>query len=249
MTRLATIPAADWYETVPFADAITLVHEPWIPDFFRCNMWLVRGRDRDLLVDAGLGWVPLRDHVPELNGRPVTLLMSHTHFDHIGSAHQFGERLVHPAEAGIAADPTNEATLFRKYADGSADERMFMALPPGWDASAYRIRPAPATGLVNDGDRIDLGDRTFTVVHTPGHSPGHVSLFEEKTGTLIAQDVVYDGELVDDCYHSDIGIYIRTMKRLREMEPRIVHGGHGPSFGRTRFRQLIDAYIAAKEAS
>lgn len=238
-----------WYETVPFADGITLVHEPWIPDFFRCNMWLVRGRDRDLLVDAGLGHVPLRRHVPALNGRPVTLLMSHTHFDHIGSAHEFDERLVHAAEAGIAANPTNPATLFAKYADGARDEQMFMALPAGWDARRYRIEPAPATGLVADGDRIDLGDRVLTVIHTPGHSPGHVSLFEERTGTLIAQDVVYDGDLVDDCYHSDIGIYIRTMKSLRDLAPRIVHGGHGPSFGPTRFRQLIDAYIARKDAS
>lgn len=119
---------------------------------------------------------------------------------------------------------------------------------PGWDARAYRIPPAPATGLIGESDRIELGDRTFTVLHTPGHSPGHLSFFEEKTGTLIAQDVVYDGELVDDCYHSDIGVYIQTMRRLRELDPAIVHGGHGPSFGRVRFRQLIDAYLRDKGA-
>jgi glyoxylase-like metal-dependent hydrolase (beta-lactamase superfamily II) len=248
MTGTAGIPAAHWYETIRFADAITLVHEPWMPDFFRCNMWLARGRDRDLLVDAGLGAFPLRAAVPALNGRPVTLLMSHTHFDHIGSAHEFDDRLVHAAEADIAADPTNRATLFEKYASGDADGRMFITPPAGWDARAYRIPPAPATGFVADGDRLDLGDRVFTVLHTPGHSPGHVSLFEERTGTLIAQDVVYDGVLVDDCYHSDIEVYIRTMRRLRELEPAIVHGGHGPSFGPTRFRQLIDAYLAAKGA-
>jgi glyoxylase-like metal-dependent hydrolase (beta-lactamase superfamily II) len=240
------IPVAEWYETVPFADGITLVHEPWMPDFFRCNMWLVRGRDRDLLVDAGLGAVPLRDHVPALNGRPVTLLMSHTHFDHIGSAYQFEDRIVHAAEAEIAANPTNLATLFEKYAGGHRDRDMFIAPPENWDASAYRIEPAPATGLIADGDRIDLGGRVFTVLHTPGHSPGHVALFEERTGTLIAQDAVYDGRLVDDCYHSDIPVYIQTMRRLRTLDPTIVHGGHGPSFGRVRFRQLIDGYLAEK---
>lgn len=243
-----SVSAAGWYETIPFADGITLVHEPWMPDFFRCNMWLVRGRDRDLLVDAGLGAFPLRANVPALAGRPVTLLMSHTHFDHIGSAHEFDERLVHPEEAAIAADPTNAATLFEKYAGGDRDRDMFIVPPEGWDAGAYRIPPAPATGLVREGDRIDLGDRVLTVLHTPGHSPGHVSLYEEKTGTLIAQDVVYDGQLVDDCYHSDIAVYIETMRRLRTLDPVIVHGGHGPSFGRVRFRQLIDAYLAGKGA-
>lgn len=245
---LATVAWTDWYETFPFADAITLVHEPWMPPFFRCNMWLVRGRDRDLLIDAGLGAVPLRQHVPALNGRPLTLALSHTHFDHIGSAHEFDERLVHKAEASILANPENSATLFAKYTTGAADERMFLALPESWDAQAYRIVPAPATGLIGEGDRIDLGDRVFAVLHTPGHSPGHLSFFEETTGTLFAQDVVYDGELVDNCYHSDIGVYIQTMRRLRELDPAIVHGGHGPSFGRVRFHQLIDAYLREKGA-
>lgn len=243
---MKTIAAVDWYETVPFADRITLVHEPWIPPFFRCNMWLIEGRDRTLLVDAGLGAVPLRPNVALLGGPPVLFLASHTHFDHIGAAHEFEERLVHPAEAPILADPRNEATLFDHYAAGNRDAEMFDALPPGWDARAYRIPPAPPTGLVNDGDRLDLGDRVFTVLHTPGHSPGHVSLFEEATGTLIAQDVVYDGALVDDCEGADLEVYIATMRRLRDLEPRIVHGGHFASFGLTRYRQLIDAFLASK---
>jgi glyoxylase-like metal-dependent hydrolase (beta-lactamase superfamily II) len=242
--QIPVAKAAEWYETIPFADGITLVHEPWIKEFFRCNMWLVTGSDRDLLVDAGLGAVPLRASVPALNGRPLTLVMSHTHYDHIGSAHEFDDRLAHAAEAGIAADPSPWATLFEKYASGSSDGSMFMALPPGWSARDYAIAPAPATGLLADGEKIDLGDRVLTVLHTPGHSPGHLSLFEERTGTLIAQDVVYDGSpLVTDCYHSDIDVYVETMRMLRGLDPVIVHGGHGPSFGRTRFRQLIDDFL------
>ena len=81
MQEMQSVAAGDWYETIPFADVVTLIHEPWMPPFFRGHMWLVRGRDRDLLIDAGLGHVPLRDHVPALRGRPVTLLISHTHWD------------------------------------------------------------------------------------------------------------------------------------------------------------------------
>jgi len=121
---------------------------------------------------------------------------------------------------------------------------MFYAAPEGWSAAAYRLTPAPATGLVAEGDIIDLGDRQWRVLHTPGHSPGHVSLLEERTGILIAQDVVYDGPLVTNCYHSDLAVYRQTMRRLREIEPSIVHGGHFPSFGKVRYRQLIDAFLA-----
>lgn len=244
-----TVAADDWYEAVPFADGVTLIHEPWMPPFFRGHMWLVRGRDRDLLVDAGLGHVPLRDRVPALRGRPVTLLVSHTHWDHIGAAHAFDgpedERLVHPAEAAVLADPAPGRTLFAKYADGSRDAQVFTRPPANWDAGHHRIRPAPATRMVDEEDVIDLGDRRLAVLHTPGHSPGHLALWEERTGTLFAQDAVYDGPLVDDCPESDVAVYRRTLARLRDdFEPRIVHGGHFPSFGRVRLRQLVDEYLS-----
>jgi glyoxylase-like metal-dependent hydrolase (beta-lactamase superfamily II) len=238
------IKAADWYETIPFADGITLIHEPWMTPFFRCNMWHVRGRDRDLLVDTGLGAVSLRQHVALLRDRPVTCLSSHTHFDHIGSTHEFDDRLAHAAEASVLDAPVNDATLFSYYASGNRDAEMFIVQPEGWDAASYRITPAPATGLVGEGDVIDLGDRQLTVLHTPGHSPGHLSLWEERTGTLIAQDVIYDGALVVDCEGADMAAYLASMRRLRDLAPRIVHGGHFPSFGAVRFRQIIDGFLA-----
>lgn len=238
------IAEADWYETIPFADGITLIHEPWMPFFFRCNMWHIRGRDRDLLVDTGLGAFPLRRNVPLLNERPILCVSSHTHFDHIGMTSEFDERLVHPLEADVQADPQNDATLFSYYADGGRDAELFVEQPEGWDAASYRIAPAPATGLIEHGDRIDLGDRQFEVLHTPGHSPGHISLWEEATGTLIAQDVIYDGALVTDCEGADMDDYRRSMRMLSEMAPRIVHGGHFPSFGLVRFRQIIAEFLA-----
>ena len=80
----------EWYETLRFADDVTLIHEPWIKPFFRCNIWHVRGRDRDLLFDSGLGHFSLRAHVPLVSERDLTCVASHTHFDHIGCHHEFG---------------------------------------------------------------------------------------------------------------------------------------------------------------
>lgn len=237
------ISEKDWYETIPFADGITLIHEPWMPFFFRCNMWHIRGRDRDLLVDTGLGAFPLRRNVPILNERPILCVSSHTHFDHIGMTAEFEERLVHPLEADILADPRNDATLFEYYAHDGRDAELFITPPEGWDAQSYSIKPAPATGLLEHGQRIDLGDRSFEVLHTPGHSPGHISLWEEATGTLIAQDVIYDGALVTDCDGADMADYRRSMKMLSEYQPRIIHGGHFPSFGAVRFHQLIAEFL------
>ncbi len=233
------IAQRDWYEVVPFANGVSMIHEPWIKPFFRCNMWHVRGRDFDLLVDTGLGHFPLRANVPMLrSGKPLVCVASHAHFDHIGSHHEFEERWIHAAEAEILADPRPEWTL----AAGYADEAMFIAPPAGWDTNAYRVKPAPATKLLADGDTVDLGDRSFAVIHTPGHSPGGIALFEEATGTLIAGDIVYDGELVADTFHSDLCDYRRSLERLARLPVKIVHGGHFASFGRTRLRQIVAAF-------
>ncbi len=240
MVTLQTIGHRDWYETIRMADGVTLIHEPWIKSFFRCNMWHVRGRDRDLLFDTGLGHVSLRQHVRLVAERPLLCVASHTHFDHIGCHHEFPERCVHRAEAQILADPRNDWTLADRY----ATDAMFDALPEDWNAGAYHIQPAPAQRLLDDGDTIDLGDRAFEVIHTPGHSPGGIGLFERKTGIFLSGDIVYDGPLIDDAYHSDKEQYAASFARIRALPAAIVHGGHFPSFGAVRYRQIVDEYLA-----
>jgi len=242
LNLIAIADEKEWYETIRMADGVTLIHEPWIKPFFRCNMWHVRGRDRDLLFDSGLGHVSLRKHVALVSERPLICIASHTHFDHIGSHHEFAARYVHRAEAEILADPRNEWTLADQY----ATDEMFDRLPPGWNAAQYHVRPAPPGRLLEDGDILDLGDRAFQVIHTPGHSPGGIGLFESKTGVFLAGDIVYDGPLIDDAYHSDREDYARTLGQLCKLKVSVVHGGHFPSFGPTRLHQIIDEYLAGR---
>lgn len=235
------VSAGEWYETIRMADGVTLIHEPWIKPFFRCNIWHVRGRDRDLLFDSGLGHFSLRAHVPLVSERALSCVASHTHFDHIGCHHEFpGCCAVHSAEAHVLADPRNDWTLAGRY----ATDEMFDRLPEGWDTAAYRVKPANPDRVLEAGDVIDLGDRAFEVIHTPGHSPGGIGLFEHKTGIFLSGDIVYDGPLIDDAYHSDIPVYVETLERLRSLPVSVIHGGHFPSFGPTRYRQLIDEYVA-----
>ncbi|MER8484397.1 MBL fold metallo-hydrolase [Mesorhizobium sp. M1322] len=242
MGALPVIDAPNWYETIRMGDDVTLIHEPWIKPFFRCNIWHVRGRDRDLLFDTGLGHFSLRRHVPLVTERKLICVASHTHFDHIGCHHEFPDRCVHSAEAEILADPRNEWTVADRY----ATDAMFDGLPQGWDAARYRILPAPADRVLGEGDVIDLGDRAFEVIHTPGHSPGGIALYERQTGILLSGDIVYDGPLIDDVYHSAVDDYVETLLRMRELDIAVVHGGHFPSFGKLRYRQLIDEYLAQK---
>ncbi|MBN3761775.1 MBL fold metallo-hydrolase [Burkholderia sp. Ac-20365] len=243
MQHIGTAKAEDWYAVQSFDAGVTLISERFIDPFYRCNIWHVRGRDHDLLIDSGMGVVSLKASIPWLAERPVTAVASHCHFDHIGNHHEFDQRVCHCAEAHVLAQPDPRETL----ADRFAVVEMFSALPPGGYAQqAYRVQPAPATRVVEHGDVIDLGDRQFQVLHVPGHSPGSIALWEAQTGVLFSGDCVYDGPLIDDAFRSSVDDYCESMERLRELPVRVVHGGHFPSFGAQRFSELIDDYQAGK---
>lgn len=234
----------DWYRIQSMGDDVTLIDEPHIQPFYRCNIWHVRGRDRDMLVDSGMGVVSLREWVPLVTERNLTAVASHTHFDHIGCHHEFEDRAVHRAEAEILAGPTRASTL----ADPYVTDEIFDTLPPLPYASAdYSVRGAGATRLLEDGDVMDLGDRHFEVIHTPGHSPGGIALWEAATGILFSGDIVYDGPLIEDTYHSDPQDYHASMVRLFDLPVRMVHGGHFPSYGADRHKAIIRAWLDEKE--
>lgn len=234
----------DWYRLRRLDDGITWIDEPHIQEFYRCNIWHVRGRDRDMLVDSGMGVVSLRQWVPLVTERPLDAVASHTHFDHIGCHHEFPCRLCHAAEADLLAAPTRENT----YADKYVTDDIFTQLPPEPYLSAtYAVKAAPATRILQDGDVIDLGDRQFEVIHTPGHSPGGIALWEAASGVLISGDIVYDGPLIEGTTPAEAAQYIASMKRLYDLPVRVVHGGHFPSYDGARHRQIIGNWLTEKE--
>ncbi len=238
--------AETWFSQRDCGDGVTLIWESWANPGLRCNIWFVRGRDRNLIIDTGLGLRPLREELAFLSEKPVICLASHNHFDHVGGHHEFETRLCHPAEAEVLAAPTRANTLIEDF----VELVMFQALPyEGFDVARYTIAPAPATGFVDEGDVIDLGDRHFAVLHLPGHSPGSVALWERASGLLFTGDVIYDGELYDFLHHSSVPDYLATMDRLRALPVGTVHAGHYPSFGRDRLHRLIDDYVAGKRSS
>ena len=233
----------DWYDQESLGDGVTLIWERQLKPFYRCNIWHVRGRDRDLLIDSGMGLRPLAPMIATITEKPVLALATHGHVDHIGGHHEFAERAVHRAEAETLASPDRRNTI----ADPYLSAEMFVgAPPPGFVVATYCVRSAPATRLLAEGDVIDLGDRAFEVLHLPGHSPGSIALWEAATSTLFSGDTVYDGPLIDDFYHSDGTDYVASMERLRGIPARVVHAGHFASFGRARLDALIEDYLAQK---
>ncbi len=249
---------ARWFHRESVGDGITWITEPYVHPLLRCNVWHVRGRERDLLVDTGLGVAPLRQQVADLAGGPLVAVATHVHYDHVGGLHEFDDVRIHRLERAQMADYRELQWLHRDdfpeaILEALADmgypiesELLIDALPQAdFDVRAYAVRSVDAQAL-DEGDVIDLGDRHFEVLHLPGHTPGSIGLFEPRTGTLFSGDAVYDGPLLDTLPESDLVAYAATMARLRDLPVRVVHGGHEPSFGQDRLREIIDAYLAAR---
>jgi glyoxylase-like metal-dependent hydrolase (beta-lactamase superfamily II) len=213
--------AARWFVRDRVDDTVTLVSEPHVHRLLRCNVWHVRGRDRDLVVDTALGLAPHRADAAALEGAAETTL----------DATGFGEAVLGPYRAAGYDIP----------------ELLVDAVPPGRTAgAAVTVAPAPATRVLDDGDVVDLGDRAFEVLHLPGHSPGSIGLWDAASGVLFSGDAVYDGPLLDELDGSDPAAYVATMARLRELPVTVVHGGHEASFGRERLVEICDAYLARR---
>jgi glyoxylase-like metal-dependent hydrolase (beta-lactamase superfamily II) len=247
--------AERWFEFDRISDDITRIWEPHAIRLMQCNIWHVRGRDRDLLIDTGFGVASLHEAARHLFDKPVAALATHAHVDHVGSLHEFDERIIHAAEAdAIAVDGGNFSLVRAEHppediaslenAGYEVGPTMITAVPyAGFNLSRFIRRAAPATRTVVEGDVIDLGDRVFEVLHLPGHSPGSIGLWEQRSGTLFSGDAIYDGPLLDDLPDSDVAAYIRTMRRLEEFPARVVHGGHDASFDGQRLKTLARAYL------
>ena len=244
-----------WFEHRHIDDDITLIWEPYVDPLLRCNIWLVRGSKCDALIDSGLGVVSLKQAVDFLFEKHVTAVATHYHLDHIGSLGDFDERIIHRLEAeqlsqqdssgGLVKSDYGEDWIRMLDAAGySLPDELITALPyKGYDLNTYRIPTTQATATVEEGDVIDLGNRRFEVLHLPGHSPGSIGLWEEKSGIFFSGDAIYDGPLLDQLEDSSVPDYVASMKRIRDLPVRVVHAGHDPSFGRERLVELADQYL------
>lgn len=196
--------AADWFAWRHVADGLTCLWEPHVHSLMQANVWHVQGRRTDLVVDAGLGVGDLKQALAGLGllgGRPTLLVLTHTHVDHMGGAHQFAERAVHAAEADSLLHPIPWHPLlpweyppeFRQYfldRDDSAGEGG--APPEAGDASG---------GACEDASTYDYR-LVIDALPRPGFDPHtFVMTGVEATRTLAEGDHVDLGDRVLEVLH------------------------------------------------
>jgi glyoxylase-like metal-dependent hydrolase (beta-lactamase superfamily II) len=242
-----SIPVCEsWFTTQKLNDQLYLITEPHYYWWSRPNLWLIKGRDQDLLIDTGLGVSSLRQHIASLIDKPLLAIASHIHFDHSGGMYEFDDRAIHAAEAeALRRGDDHEAVCTPGY--GFVLQEHFEQLPyPGFTVTQYTLRAAEPTQVLQEGDVLDLGDRAFEVLHLPGHSPGCIALYDLQSHDLYSGDVIYDGELLDQLHHSHIPTFLDTYERLEKLAIETVYPGHYNSFGKERYHQVITEYLEAK---
>ena len=149
------------------------------------NSYLITGEERAILFDSGLGIGDIAAAVRRLTPLPVTVINSHSHWDHVGGNPLFGDVRVHPAGAPFLREEVALPDIGQALA--------VLGLRP--TPVPHRVGPSSPTATVDEGDSLDLGGRRLRVLHTPGHSPDGVCLLDEAGGLLFTGDAAYEGTL------------------------------------------------------
>jgi glyoxylase-like metal-dependent hydrolase (beta-lactamase superfamily II) len=190
---------------------------PLVTDEWDCNVWLLQGSRRSILIDAGAGRTPL-----QLPADTDAVLVTHLHVDHSAGAAALARQglrvLAHPwtAEGLRTADEERAGLTI-------SQER-------GFYPRDLRLEPCAADDL-EPGSRLDLGGVTVTAVDTPGHADGHLAfLAEDVSGrrTLFSGDLVFpDGHVflqpLPDCR---LDALWDSLVRVAALEPDALHAGH-----------------------
>ncbi|HTR94285.1 MAG TPA: MBL fold metallo-hydrolase [Trebonia sp.] len=218
-----------WFATQEVEPGTWLVGEPG-----HVNCFLVEGRERAVLVDTGLGLADIGAAVKELTGKPILVVNTHSHSDHRGGNRHFADVAAHPLATGALAAPVDQDYLagylavardqlaaYRRARE--ADDRFFHHFtattrlrPLPEDADQWTVPGGPVARPLVHGERIDLGGRELTVLHTPGHSPDSLCLLDERAGLLFAGDTLITGDFWAHTPDTEIEVFAATLRKLAD---------------------------------
>lgn len=185
------------------------------------HCYLLNGKERSLLIDTGLGICDISAEVGKLAAHPVTAAATHIHWDHIGGHKYYPDFCAHAAELNWLS---GEFPLTMETIRGMVADRC--DLPEGYDLNSYEFFQGKPARVLADGDTIDLGGRVLQVLHTPGHSPGHMCFFEKDRGYLFTGDLVYKDTLFAYYPSTDPQAYLRSLERIAALPVKRVFPGH-----------------------
>ena len=222
----------NWYEISELPNEVTAIGEPKHQEEVFC--YLIKGKDKDLLVDTGMGVIPITQALEKLRNSSKELIVvnTHWHFDHVGGNGNF-EKILVPQNMdeikGLLRGWSHENLQRYGFFDGFHKDGD-STLPPNFDTANFFIPGSKnIEPVLEDRYVIDLGERIVKVIETPGHTPGGISLFDKTNGLLFTSDLLYEGPLYAFEKESDPEKYLRSLKKIRATlkgQIKTIHPGH-----------------------
>ncbi|VDG97864.1 hydroxyacylglutathione hydrolase [Lysinibacillus sphaericus] len=156
----------------------------------KVHSFLLIGDEQAVLIDTGLGIDSIKRITDQLTDLPITVITTHVHADHIGSHGEFDTIYVHEKDSDWLTNGIKGLTIEQIRMDVGRD----ITIPTSktFNPETYTPYQGEPTGLVTDGEVIDIGNRKLIIYHTPGHSPGHICILDKTNGYLFTGDLLYD---------------------------------------------------------
>ena len=225
------------YKTYPI-DAHT-----WrIEDIFGDYMYLVEGNDQAALIDTGMGLSGLAGVVRALTDKPVIVLCTHGHVDHVGANGEFENIFIHPADEALLRQHGGSA--YRQECLPAFMKEIGAQLPSQMIEDLIHVSQPKTLSYLADGQKIDLGERTLEVIGIPGHTRGSVCFQDPSNRQLFSGDMLCTmGIMLNFDCSTTVSEFLTTMEKLKNrVSGRVdhVYGGHHKAPITTDY---IDKYI------
>jgi|GEM_PF-148482 len=228
----------------------------WILGNEYFHIYLIRGSAGCALYELGVSAtaeVTLRQ-LADLRIRPDYLIVSHPHSDHITALEYLKEAF--PDAKVMAGEGAREFISHPKAAQSAIaeDEHVFAAMVSrGFDSPLKPVAEAPSLqecAVVRDGDEIDLGGLTVSVMAVHGHSPGNILVHIPQTRTLLVSDSLgnhYPGDGFFPTFFTGYEDYLAAIDKIKAYKPRELGIAHNGFF--IHPREIDDIILKARKAA
>ena len=200
---------SDWFEVYQIAPGVSAIYEPH--QWQEVISYLIEGDQQALLFDTGNGIADIGQVVATLTDKPVSVLNSHTHYDHVGGNFAFAK--VYAMDTAFtrsrqSGHPNQDIEI------EASKQALCRPLPDGVTQQNHVGRPFKITNFIKDGDQIDLGGRQLEVLHVPGHTPDAIALIDRAAGLMWTGDSYYSGPIWLFAPETDLDAYAKSLQRL-----------------------------------